>query len=120
MSSGLATSSTQSRELRRWSEVITCLRLYGSTVVPRDAAVAAEVPIALVYNGLSHVVMMSTPSDLTDFAIGFSISEGILAGANELLELEVQDRETGIRKLYYGDILDKRHASALIARRRRQ
>jgi FdhD protein len=66
-------------------------------VVPRDVAVAAEVPIALAYNGLSHVVMMSTPSDLTDFAIGFSISEGILAGANKILELEVQDRETGIR-----------------------
>jgi FdhD protein len=95
--STLASSSTQSRELRHWSEVITCLRLYGSTVVPRDAAVAAEVPIALAYNGLSHVVMMSTPSDLTDFAIGFSISEGILADANELLELEVQDREPGIR-----------------------
>jgi formate dehydrogenase accessory protein FdhD len=42
--------------------------------------------------------MMTTPSDhLTDVAVGFSISEGILAGANELLELEVQENETGIR-----------------------
>jgi FdhD protein len=42
--------------------------------------------------------MMTTPSDHpTDFAVGFSISEDILAGANELLELEVQEGETGIR-----------------------
>jgi formate dehydrogenase assembly factor FdhD len=42
--------------------------------------------------------MMTTPSDhLTDVAVDFSISEGILAGANELLELEVQESETGIR-----------------------
>ena len=83
--------------MRRRSEIITCFRLHGGAVVPRDAAIAAEVPVALAFNGLSHVVMMSTPSDLTDFAIGFSISEGILAGADELLDLEVQEGETGIR-----------------------
>lgn len=66
-------------------------------MIARAAAIAAEVPVALAYNGVAHVVMMSTPSDLADFAIGFSLSEGILAGANELLDLEVEEGETGIR-----------------------
>jgi FdhD protein len=97
LDSGLPSSSTQKRKVRRRSEIVTCFRLNGCAVVPRDAAIATEVPIALAFNGLSHVVMMSTPSDLTDFAVGFSISEGILADANELLDLSVQEGETGIR-----------------------
>ena len=93
----LARSLAQKRKIRRRSEIITCFRLHDDAVVPRDAAIAAEVPVALAFNGVSHVVMMSTPSDLADFAVGFSLSEGILSGADELLDLKVEEGETGIR-----------------------
>ena len=42
-----------------------------------EAPLAAEVPVALVYNGRPHVVMMCTPADLEDFAVGFTFTEGI-------------------------------------------
>jgi len=89
--------STEQRRVRRRSEMITCFRIHDSVVIPRDTAIAAEVPVALAYNGVSHVVMMATPSDLADFALGFSVSEGILADAKELLDLEIEEGETGIR-----------------------
>ncbi|MDX1915850.1 MAG: formate dehydrogenase accessory sulfurtransferase FdhD [Methylophilus sp.] len=58
--------------------------------------VAEEVPIALEYNGISHVVMLATPQDLEDFALGFSLTEGILQNKHELYEIEIQPRENGI------------------------
>ena len=53
--------------------------------------------MALAYNGVSHVVMMATPTDLADFAVGFSVSEGILADDTELLDLRIEEGNTGIR-----------------------
>jgi FdhD protein len=61
-----------------------------------EDAIVTEVPVALVYNGVSHVVMMATPSDLEDLALGFSLSEGVLERGEQLLDLELFEREHGI------------------------
>lgn len=56
-------------------------------------AVAEEVPVALVYNGISHAVMLASPADLEDFALGFSLSEGIIDGIDDLLDVDVHDSD---------------------------
>ena len=58
--------------------------------------IAEEVPVALVYNGISHAVMMASPVDLADFGLGFSLSEGILAARDELLDFGTAETEVGI------------------------
>jgi FdhD protein len=58
--------------------------------------VADEVPVALEFNGVSHAVMLATPLDLEDFALGFALSEGILDAPHELYALEEEQSELGI------------------------
>ncbi|HEX7686397.1 MAG TPA: formate dehydrogenase accessory sulfurtransferase FdhD, partial [Burkholderiaceae bacterium] len=73
-------------------------------VVRRDGAVRAaedwladEVPVALVFNGLSHAVMLATPLALEDFALGFGLTEGLLARPDELYDVEVVPDPAGLR-----------------------
>lgn len=61
-----------------------------------DDRVASEVPVALTYNRRSHVVMMATPADLDDLALGFSLTEGILDEPADLLRTQLLEREQGL------------------------
>jgi FdhD protein len=71
-------------------------RVRGSDVARATDAIAEEVPIALLYNDRPHVVMMATPRDLDDFALGFSLSEGIVESADEIASIETQTLLEGI------------------------
>ena len=55
----------------------------------KDDWLAEEVPVALVYNGISHVVMMASPKDLELFALGFSLSEGIIESPSDIYGIDV-------------------------------
>ncbi|MGY3614294.1 formate dehydrogenase accessory sulfurtransferase FdhD [Bradyrhizobium sp. USDA 10063] len=55
-----------------------------------------ETPLALTYNGGTYAVMMGTPQDLRDFAVGFSLSEGVVQSPEEIETLDVIELDDGI------------------------
>lgn len=59
-------------------------------------SVVREVPVALIYDGGTEAVMMATPADLEEFALGFSFTERIVNDANEIAALEIEPRERGV------------------------
>ena len=67
------------------------------TVTESQDWLADEVPVALIFNGISHAVMLATPLDLEDFALGFGLTEGLLERADELYGVEVQPDPAGMR-----------------------
>jgi FdhD protein len=87
----------------------------GHTVLG-ERTLAEEVPVAFSYDGATHAVLMATPGDLEDFAVGFSYTEGIITGPAEIAELGVVGVADGIvlRMWLKGDRSD-----AFAARRRR-
>ncbi len=81
----------------------------GKRFVPEETAVAFS------YDGGTYAVMMATPQDLDDFALGFSLTEGIVSSAADIRQLDVVTFEAGIELRMW---LVEPRASALIQRRR--
>jgi FdhD protein len=81
-----------------------------------ERTLAEEVPVAFSYDGATHAVLMATPGDLEDFALGFTYTEGIITTTSEIAELAVVSVADGIvlRMWLTGDRSD-----AFAARRRR-
>jgi FdhD protein len=77
---------------------------------------AEEVPVAFSYDGAAHAVLMATPDDLEDFALGFTYTEGIITAPAEISELAIVGIADGIvlRMWLTGD-----RSAAFAARRRR-
>jgi len=69
----------------------------AGTVAQADDWLADEVPVALIFNGISHAVMLATPLDLEDFALGFGLTEGLLERPDELYDVEVAGDPAGLR-----------------------
>jgi FdhD protein len=72
---------------RRWED---------GTVHDQVETVAEETPVVMVYNGIAHAVMMATPQDLEDFALGFSLTEELIAAPADLQRVELVRYSQGI------------------------
>ena len=70
-------------------------RLQAGRREPHVETLAEELPVALVYNGISHAVILASPADLEDFALGFSLSEGIIDSPDDLLDAEILPADLG-------------------------
>lgn len=74
-----------------------------------------ETPLALTYNGGTHAVMMGTPQNLEDFAVGFSLNEGIIKSVDDIKSLEAVRLDDGIELRMW---LATEHAARINERRR--
>jgi FdhD protein len=92
-----------SAELKQIQDPLGLFRLgYAGTLLEKEAirwgregpragmeSIAEETPVAIAYNGQAHVVMMATPQDLEEFALGFSLTEELIRAPRDFLGVEV-------------------------------
>lgn len=71
-------------------------RARAGELVPTQECVAQEVAVSFEIDGAPHVVMLATPADLEDFALGFCLTEGLIDAPGDLLGCEIRLREKGV------------------------
>jgi FdhD protein len=97
------------------SRTAPVVRIGRDGVTQSRREVPEETPVALVHDGSTTAVMMATPADLHDLAIGFSLTEGIIATVSDIEGLEVVETDLGIEARMW---LSRPRSQTLAARRR--
>jgi FdhD protein len=77
----------------------TIISFVGDEPVSSLRAIPVETPVSLTYGGIPFAVMMSTPSDFEDFAVGFSLTEGVIQRAGDIRRVQLEQDERGLRLL---------------------
>ncbi len=75
---------------------VSCLARRHEVTAPAVRLIPEETPVAFTYGGTTHAVMMATPADLEDFAIGFAITEGLIDAGARSVEVEVVASDLGV------------------------
>ena len=91
-----STSATHDEAQRDGLKSVTGLRVDGEQRQSFADQVVEETPVAMLYNGQSYAVMMTTPSDLGDFALGFALTEGVVENAAEFQLVDCLRGDHGI------------------------
>ncbi len=84
------------------------VRRGAMTPALRDTA--EETPVAISYDGSTHAVLMATPADLSDLAMGFSLTEGIIDGPEDVAGLDIVEQADGVEvRLWLSPTVGTRH-----------
>lgn len=94
---------------------VTRAAWHGGSISPGERAVPEETAIAFTYNHSSYAVMMASPTDLEDFAVGFSLAEGIVADLAEIRDLDIVPTADGVELRMW---LSQKRDAVFVDRRR--
>ncbi len=96
-------------------QAVKRISLRDGVVSNGERNVPQEIPVAFSYGGSTHAVMMASPVDLEDFAVGFSLTEGIITDPSQIEAVEIVETEQGF--VVQVSLFDEQ-ADALRSRRR--
>ena len=115
---GLASKPTSSMEQPLLTPVIRVLRSIwrGSGTTEGERAIPEETAIAFTYNTASYAVMMATPQDLEDFAVGFSLTEGVISSLDAIESIDIVEEAIGVELRIW---LKSPEAAEFLGRRRK-
>lgn len=99
----------------RSTRLVSVEKWIGTAAQTSERHLAEETAIAIVYNGTTHAVMMASPQDLHDFALGFALTEGLIEDERQCERFELVRHANGIEARFW---IEQARAEQLAARRR--